>query len=48
MVDRRGKCIVFVGKCEGNKLLGKQRLGWEDNIKVDLQEVSSVTQDRDK
>ena len=30
---------VLVGKPEGKRLLGKRRLRWEDNIKIDLQEV---------
>jgi hypothetical protein len=40
--DRRGKCSVLVGKAEGNKPLGIHRPGWEDNIRMDLQENSSV------
>jgi hypothetical protein len=30
---------VLVGKPEGKKPLGKPRHRWEDNIKMDLQEV---------
>ena len=30
---------VWVGKPEGKRPLGRPRLGWEDNIKMDLQEV---------
>jgi hypothetical protein len=30
---------VLVGKSEGKRPLGKPRLRWEDNIKVDLQDV---------
>jgi hypothetical protein len=30
---------VLVGKREGNRPLGKHRRVWEDNIKMDLQEV---------
>jgi hypothetical protein len=30
---------VLVGKPEGKKLLGRPRRRWEDNIKMDLQEV---------
>jgi hypothetical protein len=33
---------VFVGKPEGKKSLGKPRRRWEDNIKIDLQEVGGV------
>jgi hypothetical protein len=28
-----------VGKPEGNRLLGRPRRRWEDNIKADLEEV---------
>ena len=30
---------VFVGKPEGRRLLGRNSRRWEDNIKMDLQEV---------
>jgi hypothetical protein len=30
---------VLVGKPEGKRPLGRPRNGWEDNIKMDLQEV---------
>ena len=30
---------VLVGKPEGKRLLGRPRLRWEDNIKMDLREV---------
>jgi len=30
---------VLVGKSEGKRLLGRPRRRWEDNIKMDLQEV---------
>jgi hypothetical protein len=30
---------VLVGKPEGKKPLGRRRHRWEDNIKMDLQEV---------
>jgi len=39
MGDRRGVYRVLVGKCEGKRPLGKPRRRWEDNIKMDLQEV---------
>jgi hypothetical protein len=29
----------LVGRPEGKRPLGKPRLGWKDNIKIDLQEV---------
>jgi hypothetical protein len=31
-------CRVLVGKPEGKRPLGRPRRGWEDNIKMDLQE----------
>jgi hypothetical protein len=34
-----------VGKPEGKKLLGRLRLRWEDNIKMDLQEVRCESMD---
>jgi hypothetical protein len=39
MGDRRGVYMVLVGKPEGRRPLGKPRHRWEDNIKIDLQEV---------
>jgi len=39
MEDRRGIYRVLVGKLEGKRLLGRPRHRWEDNIKMDLQEV---------
>ena len=39
MGERRGVSRVLVGKSEGKRPLGKPRLRWEDNIKMDLQEV---------
>jgi len=38
-VESRGAYRVLVGKLEGNRLLGRPRHRWEDNIKMDLQEV---------
>jgi len=40
MGERRGVYRVFVGKPEGKRPLGRPRHRWEDNIKMDLQEVS--------
>ena len=37
--ERRGAYRVLVGKLEGKSLLGIPRRRWEDNIKLDLQEV---------
>ena len=39
MGERRGANRVFVGKLEGKRPLGRPRHKWEDNIKIDLQEV---------
>ena len=44
-----------MGKLEGNRLLGRPRHRWEDNIKMDLQEVGcgsmewiELAEDRDR
>jgi len=36
---RRGVYRVLVRKTEGQRPLGRPRRRWEDNIKMDLQEV---------
>ena len=36
---------VLVGKPEGKRPLGRPRRRWEDNIKMDLQEVGWVDMD---
>ena len=53
--DRRVLYRVLVGKSEGKRSLGRPRFRWEDNIKMDLQEVGcggmdwiEVAQDRDR
>ena len=33
---------VLLGKLEGKRPLGRPRCRWEDNIKIDLQEVGCV------
>jgi len=38
-VERRGVYRVLVSKPEGKRPLGRPRRRWEDNIKMDLQEV---------
>jgi len=55
MGDRRGVFRVLVGKTEGKRPLRRPRRRWEDNIKMDIQEVGygcrdwiEVAQDRDK
>jgi len=39
MGESRGVYRVLVGKHEGKRPLGRPRRKWEDNIKIDLQEV---------
>jgi len=39
MRDRCGAYRVLVGKLDRKRLLGRPRRKWEDDIKVDLQEV---------
>jgi len=39
MEDRRDVYRVLVGKPEEKRPLGRPRRRWEDNIKLDLQEV---------
>jgi len=36
---KQGVYRVLVGKPEGKRALGRPRCRWEDNIKMDLQEV---------
>jgi hypothetical protein len=38
-LERRGVYRVLVGKAEGKRPFGIPRCRWEDNIKMDLQEV---------
>ena len=39
MGEKRGVYRVLVGKPEGKRPLGRPSFRWEDNIKMDLQEV---------
>jgi hypothetical protein len=55
MGEERGVHRVFVGKPEGKRPLGRPRRVWEDNIKMNLQEVGGgrgdwmeLVQDGDK
>jgi len=55
MGERRGVYRVLVGKPEGKRPLGRPRRRWEDNIKMNLQEVGcgvmdwiDLVQDRDR
>ena len=40
IVEGRGVHRVLVGKPEGKRPMGRPRRRWEDNIKMDLQEVA--------
>jgi hypothetical protein len=53
--EERGVYRVLVEKPEGKRPLGRPRYKWEDNIKVELQEVGcggtdwiELAQDRDR
>ena len=55
MGEGRGVHRVLVGKPQGKRLLGRPRRRWEDNIRMDLQEVGGgsgdwmeLAQDRDR
>jgi len=55
MGERRGIYRVLVGKPEGKRPLGRPRHRWEDNIKMDLQELEcgcmdwiKLAEDRDR
>jgi hypothetical protein len=55
MGEERGVHMVLVGNPEGKRPLGRPRRRWEDNIKMDLQEVGvgcgdwiESAQDRDR
>jgi len=43
--DRRGVYRILMEKPEGKIPLGRPRRSWEDNIKVDLQEVGCGVMD---
>ena len=45
MGERRGVYRGLVGKPEGKRSLGSPRRRWEDNIKMDLQEVGCGSMD---
>ena len=55
MGEDRGVHRVLVGKPEGKRPLGRRRHRWEDNIKMDFQEVRceeaywiDLAQDKDR
>ena len=43
--EGRGVHRVLVGKPEGKRLLGRPRRRWENNIKMDVQEVGGGCED---
>ena len=43
--ERRGVYRVLVGKSVGKRPLGRVRRRWDDDIKMDLQEVGCVGMD---
>jgi len=45
MGETGGVYRVLVGKSEGRRPLGRARCRWEDNIKMDLQEVGCGVMD---
>jgi len=45
MGEGRGVYRVLVVKPEGKRPLGRPRLRWEDNIKMDIQEVGCAGMD---
>jgi hypothetical protein len=42
MGEGRGVHRLLVGKPDGRRPLGRHRRRWEDNIKMDVQEVEGV------
>jgi hypothetical protein len=52
MLEKRDVYRILVGKPEGQRPLGRPRRRWENNIKMDLQEVECegmvLSQDRDR
>jgi hypothetical protein len=55
MGDGRGAYRILVGRPEGRRPLGRPRCRWEDDIKMDLQEVGwgdidwiELAEDRDR
>ena len=53
--EKRGMYSVLMRKPEGRRTLGRPRRRWEDNIKIELQEVgcggmdwTELAQDRDR
>jgi hypothetical protein len=52
--EKRGEYRILVGRPDGRRPLGRHRRRWEDNIKMDLQDVGwgmdwiELAQDRDR
>jgi hypothetical protein len=52
--EKRGAYRILVGRPERRRAIGKPRRRWEDNIKMDLQDVGrgmdwiELAQDRDR
>jgi hypothetical protein len=38
-MEERNACRILVGKLEGKRPLGRSRIKWVDNIKIDLRKV---------
>jgi hypothetical protein len=45
MGEGRGVYTILVGKPEGKRPLGRPRRRWEDNVRMDLQEVECGFED---
>jgi hypothetical protein len=39
MEGKKNAYMILTGKPEGNRLLGRRRYGWKDNIKRNLREI---------
>jgi hypothetical protein len=54
MGEKRSSHRILVGRREGRRPLGRPKLRWEENMKMDLQEVGwgmdwiELVQDRDR
>jgi hypothetical protein len=55
MGEKRNSYVIFVGKPEGKRPLGRPRHRWVDNIEMDLREIEwggmdwiDLAQDRDQ
>jgi hypothetical protein len=53
--DRKRACRILVGRADGKRPVGRTKCGWEDIIKMGLQEVEwggmdwiTLTQERDR